>query len=556
MLVSLNVKNFAIIDNIQIDFHKGMTVLTGETGAGKSLIIDAIGLLFGKRASTDLIRHGESKATIEGIFSVYNEPIKQLLENLSIDFNEEDNLIIKRELFNTGKSICRVNNVVVTLMQLSEIADNIGDIHSQLDTFGLINPKNYLNFLTNDNISNELNLYRDSLKQYMLYKKQLQTLLDKERENSEKEEFLRYQINEFEIAKINLEEEESLKQELKYLENFGNLNDSITEINFLYINGNILDNIYSSISILEKLEKIDSKYSKLKTSVMDIYYNLEEVVNDSSLKISTLDFDINRLEEVNARLAIYSDFKRKYKLSIPELLQHFEKIKNDLNFINNSEVYITDLKNKLDESFNKTLHYANNIRNERIKISDFLVTQTKNHLLDLQLKNIVFEIIFNEIDDNKIVFNKDGIDQIDFLISFNKGEPAKPLSKTASGGELSRFMLALKTVLGSNLQLQTKIFDEIDNGVSGSVAYSIAEKIKFISVDSQVLCITHLPQVASIADHHIKISKSSENNRTFTVIKELNSENKIIEIASMISKGEPTEASVNLAKELINNSKI
>lgn len=554
MLVSLNVKNFAIIDNIQIDFQDGMTVLTGETGAGKSLIIDAIGLLFGKRASNDLIRYGEEKAIIEGVFSIYNDKIKQQLNELSIDYNEEDNLIIKRELHSSGKSICRINNNIVTLSQLSEIVDNIGDIHSQLDTFGLINPKNYISFLNNDKITALLDDYNQALLEYNKNLKEYRRLVALDQDNKAKEDFLRFQLKEYELAQINHHEEAELKEELKYLENFESMNEAICEINNIYYEGKVLDNIYQSISVLEKLEKINPKYTPLKANITDIFYSLEEIINHNDLKIANIDFDANRLEEVNARLAVYSDFRRKYKMSIPEIIEHFEKIKNDLMFIENSEILIKDLKNKVDQYYFKTLNIAKNIREERINISKSLILGVKKHLQDLQLKNVVFDIVFNEIDEENINFKKDGIDEIDFLISFNKGEPPKPLAKTASGGELSRFMLALKTVLGSSLTQQTKIFDEIDHGVSGAVAYSIGEKIKYISKTSQVLCITHLPQVASISDHHFKISKKIEKDRTFTEIIELNEQEKIKEIAAMISKGDPTPASINLAKELINNA--
>ena len=481
MLLSLNVKNFAIIDNISIDFHDGMTVLTGETGAGKSLIIDAIGLLFGKRASNDMIRYGESKATIEGFFSIYNDEIKKLLSDLTIDFSDEDNLIIKRELYSNGKSVCRINNTVVTLSQLSEVSDQIGDIHSQIDTFGLINPKNYLQFLSNVKISELLKDYTESLKEYRNIAKQYEDLLIQDQENKTKEEFWRYQLQEYEIAKININEEEELKNELSYLSNFENLTESISEINEIIDNENVMDNLYLILSLLEKLEQYDSKYSSLKNVVNDAYYSLEEVVNHHDLKLTNLDFDPNHLEEVNLRLSIYSDFKRKYKMQTNEIIKYFESIKQNLNFIENADEYLHELKVKVDKSFINTLKIAKDIRNERINISKGLVEDTKKHLYDLQLRNTVFEITFNEIDESNINFKKDGIDEIDFLISFNKGEPVKPLSKTASGGEMSRFMLALKTVLGSSLQLQTKIFDEIDNGVSGSVAYSIAEKIKYIS---------------------------------------------------------------------------
>jgi DNA repair protein RecN (Recombination protein N) len=554
MLVSLIVKNFAIIDNLQIDFKNGMSVLTGETGAGKSLIIDAIGLLFGKRASNEMIRFGETKATIEGVFSNFSSEINIVLENLGIELSEEDNLVIKREIYNTGKSICRINNTVVSLTQLLEISEYIGDIHSQSDTIGLINPKNYLKFITNNDINDNLKIYANHLKEYRQNNKDYLEMLEKSNDTKSKEDFLKYQLNEFEQAKLSVEEEQDLKNEFEYLSNFENISESINEINKIYHEEEVIDKIYQSLFYLQKLEKYDDKFKELYLGIEECYYSLEGFINNSKLKLQNFDFDNNRLEEVNTKLAIYSDFKRKYKKDTNEIIAYFQKINKDLDLIENYDLYLKELKSKTEDSYIKALTIAKDIRAKRIKLSMDLSVQIKSHLHDLQLKNCSFEIKFNEIEDKFISLKNDGIDEVDFLVSFNKGEPVKPLSKTASGGEMSRFMLALKTVLGDAMPLQTKIFDEIDNGVSGSVAYSIAEKIKFISKESQVLCITHLPQVASICDHHYKISKMTQNDRTFTNIIELNDNEKVLEIASMISKGNPTEASINLAKELLSTA--
>lgn len=552
MLVSLIVKNFAIIDNIQIDFKEGMSVLTGETGAGKSLIIDAIGLLFGKRANNDMIRYGESKATIEGVFSNYSKSVLNILQNLGIEIENDDFLVIKREIYNTGKSICRVNNNVITLTQLNEISDEIGDIHSQFDTIGLINPKNYIKFVSSPEILNCLNTYQINLKEYRKNLKEYEELKNKSKESKQKEDFLRFQLNEFQRANLNIEEEDELKKELEYLTNYESISESINEINNLIFEGEVLDNIYRSISQLQKLEKFDSNFKILKSSIEECYYTLEELFNNPLLKNQNFEFDINHLEEINTKLAVYSDFKRKYKKDIKDIIIYFDNLKKELDLIENYDFYLQELKSKTDNSYIKTINIAKDIRDKRIKLSKELSVAIKNHLQDLQLNNVVFEIKFNDLDN--IIFNNDGIDEIDFEISFNKGEPLKPLSKVASGGELSRFMLAMKTALNDKIDLQTLIFDEIDNGVSGSVAYSIAQKIKFISKKSQVLCITHLPQVASICDHHYQISKSVDNNRTYTIIKELNLEERTFEIAGMISKGNPTEASLNLAKELLSTT--
>lgn len=549
MLLSLTVKNFAIIDNIDIEFKNGMTVLTGETGAGKSLIIDAIGLLFGNRASTDLIRYGESKAEIEGVFSNYSKEINKYLDEFGIEYSEEDNLTIRREIYSTGKSTCRINNVVVTLNQLSQISEYIGDIHSQHDTMGLIKPQNYLQFITNKEIEKKLILYKTYLTEYRKINQKYQDTIVKSKESKQKEDFLRFQISEFQKANLSVAEEDELKNEVSYLSNYEQISSLLQEINEIYDNGEVLDNIYRSLTSLKKLESFNEKFSQIRSTVEECYYALESALDSPELKEFSSDFDPNRLEEINLRLSTYSNLKRKYQKNTEELIAYFEEIKEELDMIDNFDFYLDELKKKLDQSYMKTYEIAKDISNQRKEISKELITNIKKHLQDLQLKNINFEIEFKEVP-----FTNDGIDEVDFLVSFNKGEPVKPLSKTASGGELSRFMLALKTVIGNTIPLQTKIFDEIDNGVSGSVAYSIAEKIKYISKKSQVLCITHLPQVASIADYHLKISKEIIANGTFTKINVLDKEERVIEIAEMISKGKPTDASLALARELLSTN--
>lgn len=550
MLLSLSVQNFAIIDNIQINFNPGMTVLTGETGAGKSLIIDAIGLLFGQRASSEMIRHGETKATIEGVFSQISPKMQQILHNLGIDTIEDDMLSIKRELYASGKSICRICNQTITLNQLAEISESIGDIHSQIDTLGLINPKNYIQFITNQEILELLSIYETHLKAYKSYEKQYQTILKQHEASKEKEEFLRYQTNEFIQANLSIEEELALKNEATYLENYEKIAENIKELNQIYQNDSTMDAIYHSIQILDKLKQYDEKFAEAKTTIEEAYYTLVEATNDVLVKNKQTDFDYRRLEEINERLSVYAEFRRKYKKTTTEIIAYIDQIKQELEFIENYEFNLETAKKQKQESYQRTLAIAYTIREKRQFVAQTLQASIKKHLLDLQLKNVRFDIIFREIDEAHPVFKQDGIDDIDFYVSFNQGEPTKPLSKVASGGEMSRFMLALKTVLGDKLPLQTKIFDEIDHGVSGAIAYSIAEKIKSIATKSQVLCITHLPQVAAIADHHLKIKKLIEDNRTITHINRLTEQERIREIARMISKGEPTPASIQMATEL------
>ena len=554
MLMSLNVKNFAIIDNIQIEFKSGMTVITGETGAGKSLIIDAISLLLGKRAQVDLIRHGENKASIVGVFSNYNNDIINILKSMDIEYDIDDNLIIKREIYANGKSICKINNEIVSLNDLARIGELIGDIHSQEDTFGLINPKNYLNFIRNDKINCLLAMYQTKLSEY---KKALNLYNSKIKENEEiksKADFIKYQYNELKLASISANEENDLKEEEHYLNNYNNIYDNISKFKEIYDDKSALDLIYESLNYLSKLKEYDKKYQDLYKDLEEAYYNIESIIDNPLFKIKEEDFDAKRLDEIQSRLLIYSDLKRKYKKNTLELIEYTNNLKENLESIENFDEDIKEIKRNVDALYNETYKIALDIRNERIAYAKELEEAIIANLKDLELKNTEFRISFNDLDKD-VQFYKDGIDVIDFLVSFNKGEKLKPLSKVASGGEMSRFMLAMKTVLGNHLPQQTKIFDEIDSGVSGHVAHSIALKIKEISKQSQVLCITHLPQVASICDTHIKISKSVENEKTFTSIEVLNEEERINEVASMISNGNVTAASINLAKELIVESK-
>lgn len=549
MLVTLKVKNFAIIDNIQINFDDGFTVLTGETGAGKSLIIDAISLLFGERASTNLIRYGEEKASIEGLFSNYNSKIITLLNDYAIEYDEDDFLIIKREIYQNGKSLCKINNQTVSLNQLKLISSYIGDIHSQFDTFGLINPKNYLSFLKDEYIEEELNKYLVLLKDYNNLLLKLKKLENEINENNLKKDYYEYQLNELEKANLSKEEEKNLQIELSVLTNSEKVNELINDLKQTYNDSDLLKNVYDSISTLNKLSEFNNKFIDLKNIVEEAYYSLESIATDKLLNSANYDFNENRFNEINERLSIYSDFKRKYKKDISEIIEYQNNIKDILHNIDNFDFVKEELNKEISNVYEKLMLSAKLISDRRKTNAKELEENIQNHLIDLQLNNVKFNIVFTET-----TFNKEGMDEVDFMISFNKGEPLKPLSKIASGGELSRFMLALKTILGSKLPMQIKIFDEIDSGVSGSIAHSIGKKILTISTNSQVLCITHLPQVASLATNHFKISKEIKDNKTYTIIEKLSYEERINEIANMLSNGNITENSLKYAEELLNNN--
>lgn len=549
MLVTLTVQNLAIIDNLSVDFSEGMTVLTGETGAGKSLIIDAIDLLFGRRASTDLIRYGETKAIIEGVFSETPPAAKDLLGE-----SEDDYLVLRREIHANGKSLCKINNITVTLAQLSAVADELGDIHTQFDTQGLFNRKNYLGFLDDRAVEEDLEEYRRRLKTFRALDGKHRELTEKSQTDARQLEFLKYQQAELSKARLSPEEEEELKSRAAYLTNFEEINLNIKGFAGIYDEANVLDNVYRSLEYLDKLSSFDKKYADYKRRLEELYYSLEDLVDEVSRDAKEFEFDEGELDRINERLGLYSDLKRKYKLSTAEIIALHDKISEEIDAIENYDYRLAALEKELAGAREAVLETANAIREKRIALARRLEEEIKAGLEDLQLKNTVFKIAFNDISELK--FYENGIDEIDFLITFNPGEPLRPLSKVASGGELSRFMLALKAILFTKINLQTIVFDEIDAGISGSVAYSIAAKIKQISKQAQVLCVTHLPQVAAAADHHISVTKRVTGDRTSTEITRLDYSGRVNEIGEMISNGAATPASKTLAAELLDGKNV
>lgn len=548
MLLSLTVKNFAIIDNISIDFNNGMTVLTGETGAGKSLIIDAIGLLFGDRASNELVRYGENKAVIEGVFSDYSNNVCEILENNGI--NNNDLLVIKREIYQNGKSIAKVNGETITLNVLELLSTELGDIHTQFDVVKLVNPKNYFSFIDNERINLLLNDYKELLNKYRKVLSIYNQKKESEALNNQKLDFLNYQKNELAKAKLDPNEEDILKNELNIINNFEKISENYQEFIDLFTTNNIIDAIYESINALKKNVEYNEKLKDYIQRLESAYYDLDDLNQEINSLRNGIEYNPLELEQKNERLAVYSSLKRKYKMDTTQLLAYYESIKKEIDDIENYDFQINELekqKNQLYQEVRKVALEISRIRSAEAKT-------LKENLLkvfpELSLKNTNLDIILRQTEN----FNNNGIDEIDFMISFNKGEPLKSLNKTASGGELSRFMLAIKAISCNKNMHKTFIFDEIDTGVSGEVAGSIALKMKEISKNNQVICVTHLPQVASIATEHLNITKNIlENNRTITNIKKLNYDEKVESIALMISKGKITEASIALAKEFLNN---
>ena len=561
MLSKIQVKNLAILEDVEVNFHHNMTVLTGQTGAGKSLIIDAIGLLLGSRADTDMIRYGEKEAVVTGVFSEVSLEVKEILTNYGINIKEE--LIISRKLTNTGKNTIKVNDQAITLGQLKQIGLYLGDIHVQHDTYRLINKDNYLSFLDDFKDKKFLKVYNDyQLKRisYLERLKQYQDCLKKSRDLTAKVDYLIFQKEELEALELSKDLDIELANEIEKLSNFdkifSSLNEAYEKLNSQYFE---LDELYEATSLLDSIESFDEDYKKNSSMLKDAYYQIEEVKSFLYKAKDSLDFDPVYLDELNTRLYAINKVKEKYHKSNNELISYLNEITLELSLATNFDETINTLKEEVVSSYQEVMSKAKLLREyrqkEAIKISKALVKECN----DLDLCHTEFEVSFNEVNFtdpfNANIFGDSGIDEIDFLITFNVGEPPKPLSKVASGGELSRIMLAFKILYLNKNPLSLMVFDEIDSGISGKTASKIARKLHEIGSRVQVLAITHLAQVAAISDHHLFISKEEIAGRTKTSIKEIIGDERVSEIALMLSGMELNSSILQTAKEMLEDSR-
>ena len=556
MLNRLIVKNFAIIEDINISFHNGLTVLTGETGAGKSLIIDSISLLLGDRANSEMIRNGEEKALITGEFSFNNKRLGALLDSLDIDY--VDNQITINRTITGNKNVVKVNNKVITLNELKAISKYLADIHQQFDMVKLLNKENYLEIVDGfkyDLVNDYKNKYLTSLESLKNKEKEYLELLDRVNEIKERREEFEYQLKELEAFGLRENEEEEINSEIELLKNFDKIYELLHESKQL-IEKDSLSDIYEIKENISKLSNYQSEYTDIYEKLNDHYYELESIFDDIKHKTNHLDYDPKRLDELEERRSDLRGLLKKYKKDIPELIAYKEELKLLLQSDEDLSISVNEKRKELEDSYNQTYDYAYNLSKLRSEISHNIEKELMANLKDLSLESI-FSIRINTQEKDKdlslSIFNENGIDDIDFYIETNIGEGIKPLNKVVSGGEMSRIMLAIKALFIKSQKIETVIFDEIDTGISGEIAKKVALKIKDISLNSQVITITHLPQVASLSNNHIKISKEIIKGRTYTSIKELNIEEKIYEIALMISDGKVTNKQLEYAKEMVIN---
>ena len=539
MISTLHIKNIGIIDDLSIDLNEGLNVLTGETGAGKTLIIDSLGIISGGRFSKEMIRKGETNSFVE--ICMY-EPEN---EN-SID----GNIIVSREINSNGKNMCKINGRMVTVNELKNFMSKFIEIHGQNDNQSLLDNKFHLKYLDGfigDKIIDIKKQYREKYEKYLEIKQELKNNYGDEKERERKLDLLRYQFNEIEEANLKVNEEDNLEEKRKLMLNSEKISKNLNEAD-IAIGENSIDSINVAIRALEKIENIDKKYEDISSNLKNIYYELQEISRDISEHKEDVYFDEQERNEVEERLDLIYNLKRKYGNDVQEILNYKDEIEAEINHIENLDEYNNKLKKDLKHLKQEMTTLAEKMHELRNEYGKVLSININKVLEDLEMKNANINI---HVDYNEEEFFENGKDIVEFYITTNFGEDEKQLAKIASGGEMSRIMLAIKKVLADIDKMPVLIFDEIDTGISGKAASAVAEKLNGISKNHQVLCISHLPSIAAIADYNYFISKRVINERTNTNIKLLN-EKEILEEIARISSGEINEATIQYAMQLRN----
>ncbi|MCC0666705.1 DNA repair protein RecN [Clostridioides sp. ZZV14-6044] len=557
MILELYMKNCALVEELRLGIDKNLNILTGETGSGKSIIIDALGLCLGEKYDRSFLRKGTDKGLVEAIFFSDNVYLKKVLDENDISIEDDNLLVITRLIYSDGKSTARVNGRTVKVSFLKEIASTLIDIHGQHQNQALFNKDTHLKFLDLFG-ENELDKFKaDYRKVYYKYsevKRALNSLTENKDDMQIQREIdlLRFQINEIEAANLNKNEYEDLLKQRDVYRNsekiYNNLNLSYSKLH----NGeyNVIDLIGIASKELNDISKYDSVLSEYSETIERIMYELQDISSDIRNYKDNIDFEPYELEQIELRIDEINNLRRKYGDSIEAIFEYYEKTKDRLDEILNRDERVEQLKNQLIKIEEELKIKAIKLTKARNKVAIQLEEILLDELKSLNMKNVMFKVNFEESS-----FTLNGIDDIEFMISFNLGEDIKPIYKVASGGEMSRFMLAFKTILADIDDIDTLVFDEIDTGISGIAAQIVGEKLSDIAKKKQIICITHLPQIAANADTHYCIEKDTSNNRTFTNVKKLNQSQRKNEIARLIAGNNITEKTIEHASEIIEMAK-
>ncbi|MBY2475251.1 DNA repair protein RecN [Clostridioides difficile] len=557
MILELYMKNCALVEELRLSIDKNLNILTGETGSGKSIIIDALGLCLGDKYDRSFLRKGTDKGLVEAVFLSDNIYLKKILDENDISIEDDNLLVITRLIYSDGKSTARVNGRTVKVSLLREIASTLIDIHGQHQNQALFNKDTHLKFLDLFG-ENELEKFKVAYKKvynkYSEVKKALNCLTENKDEMQIQREIdlLKFQINEIEVANLNKNEYEDLLKQREVYRNsekiYNNLNLSYSKLH----NGeyNVIDLIGLASKELNDISKYDSVLSEYSDTVERIMYELQDISGDIRNYKDNIDFEPYELEQIELRIDEINNLRRKYGDSIDDIFEYYEKIKDRLDEILNRDERVEQLKSQLMNIEEDLKIKANKLTKARKEVATTLEKILLDELKSLNMKNVMFKVNFEEGQ-----FTLNGVDDIEFMISFNLGEDIKPIYKVASGGEMSRFMLAFKTILADIDDIDTLVFDEIDTGISGIAAQIVGEKLSDIAKKKQIICITHLPQIAANADTHYCIEKDTSNNRTFTNVSKLNQSQRKNEIARLIAGNNITEKTIEHASEIIEMAK-
>lgn len=545
MLKSLFISSFVIIDQTTVDFDEGMTALTGETGAGKSIIINALEQLCGARASSSLVRKGSKKAVIEGVFDM-NDSIQKILDELNID--GDDDLIITKEILDNGRSTIKINYRTVTNSALKQVAPYLLDIHSQYQTQEIFNVKNHLKILQSFMNHQDDSLLSEYHKHYFEYKKISQKIkkLEQEDLSDERIEYYQKQYDELKDFEYTDEIIDQLEEELRMMKNYESMHKYMTDFNeAMSDKQGALNQINDALSALGHMNDTES-FSALYDEFYNQYYSMQDIVDRIGTAFDSIDFDEYRFNELQEELFTIHRLQRKYGYSVDDIYQAQTELKEKLDAALNREDVLADLNKQKDQAYHEAYQIASKLTSLREEQGLIFVDTLEKELKDLYLPDAKLKVDIKECS-----LSDTGKDDITFMVSMNKGQAFTPLNETASGGEISRLMLAIKTITMNQNQMNTLVFDEIDTGVSGKVADAIGLKMHSISLNNQVLCITHLPQVAIHADHHYAIKKSSHDEETYSTLAVLSENERIEEIAKMLSGDVVTAEAIDNAKRLL-----
>ncbi|MBU3214174.1 DNA repair protein RecN [Clostridium estertheticum] len=554
MLLQLNIMNFALIEKLSINFERGFNVLSGETGAGKSILIDAINYVLGGKFNKSLIRTGENKTYVEAIFTIDNQNNRSVLEEMDIDY--EDTVFISRETFQSGKSIAKVNGKSLLLSKVKYISKNLLDIHGQHDNHNLLDKANhifYVDSFGNERLRTAIIEYNDKYTRMISIKNRIIKLEGNEGERDKRIDFLNYQLEEIKNANLKIGEDEELLEKYAIVSNSENLEKHLSRsYQLLYTsdeeNPSVLYNLAIAIKELRTIEKHMDKIKEITDSIEESYFNIEENITEIRDLKESIYYDEKELEYMNSRINQINNCKKKYGSTIKEIYEYRDKIDVEYEELTNSSEIIASLKKEKIALEGEMRIIGNEIHEIRCETAKNLQNKIKDELNYIGLERSKFFIEVKLTDE----FYKNGCDKVQFCIATNPGEPLNPLEEIVSGGELSRIMLALKTVFVDKDEIPTVIFDEIDTGISGRIAQCVAEKMYLISLNHQIFCVTHLPQIASMADINYLISKNVVNDKTYTNIIRMNDNEKQQEIARMIGGTEVTKLTLENSKEMIN----